>query len=145
MALDRFVLRYCGNNGVDFETTLRSRDGNHPGSVRSFGGLNEMNGIESIAAERLRQINKEGFNADHDAQHEGNELALAAAAYAVYPITLFRVRHGRYDGTTIEDCWPDYWDSGWDGRDDFDRRKRLVVAGALIAAEIDRLDREAEG
>ncbi len=40
MALDRFVLRLCGNNGVDFETTLRSRDGNHPGSVRSFGGLN---------------------------------------------------------------------------------------------------------
>lgn len=40
-----------------------------------------MSGIELIAAERDRQINVEGWTADHDGQHTEGELALAAIAY----------------------------------------------------------------
>ena len=40
-----------------------------------------MNGIELIAKERDRQINVEGFTADHDSQYQNEELVLAAIAY----------------------------------------------------------------
>lgn len=38
--------------------------------------------IERIAAERTRQIEREGYTPEHDDTHDGGELALAAACYA---------------------------------------------------------------
>lgn len=101
-----------------------------------------MSGIEAIAAERKRQIEVEGWTPDHDDEHTDESLALVAALYAA-PFQLFSME---MDGDTwfqFEDPWPTSWDEGYDKRDHFDRRMRLVVAGALIAAEIDRLDRAA--
>lgn len=40
-------------------------------------------GIELISEERQRQINVEGWTAEHDSEHVNNELALAAACYIV--------------------------------------------------------------
>lgn len=81
-------------------------------------------GAELIAEERLRQASQEGWDEAHDDKHTKNELVTAAICYLVPTWT----RH----------FWP--WDlSFWKPKD---RLKNLVRAGALIAAEIDRLSRE---
>ncbi|HCT33652.1 MAG TPA: hypothetical protein DF966_10890, partial [Sulfitobacter sp.] len=56
------------------------------------------------------------------------------------PFRLFS-QESREDHVLFEDPWPSEWDDEWDKRDQLDRRRKLVIAGALIAAEIDRLDR----
>jgi hypothetical protein len=107
------------------------------------------NGVERIAAERLRQILKLGFDDKHDDRHEVAELAMAAACYAA-PRLIYE-RHDFANGTTFRDPWP--WDVRFDARYSQehgnvivrewrsveDRVEELVAAGALIAAEVDRL------
>lgn len=44
-----------------------------------------MNGIELIAAERKRQVESEGWTPEHDDQHDSDEMAMAAAVYAMTP------------------------------------------------------------
>lgn len=87
-----------------------------------------------IAAERERQITSEGRSLEHDRSHSGDQLAQAAAAYLLPP---------EYREAGIPPhIWP--WDA-WDWKPTpHDRVRELVKAGALIAAEIDRLltDRE---
>lgn len=86
-----------------------------------------------IVVERLRQIDHEGFDAGHDDQHDDLSIACAAAVY-VTPYEIF----DRF-GNSV---WP--WDPEWDKRDKHDRRKQLIIAAALIVAEIERLDRTLE-
>lgn len=88
-------------------------------------------GIEEIAKERKRQIEVEGWTAEHDDEHITGELAHAAACYA-YP---YRVKRLDYVG------WPEGWSLDWYKPTPEDRIKELAKAGALIAAEIDRLKR----
>jgi hypothetical protein len=97
------------------------------------GEMRKLTGAQLIAQERQRQIEVEGYTEQHDAEHAEGELAMAAVCYAMLP------------------CWrpaelaPIEWP--WIGggiRDGFkptpnDRIRELVKAGALIAAEIDRL------
>lgn len=88
----------------------------------------QVDGVGLIAAERQRQIEHEGWSKDHDADdHDTGELGLAAAAYA-----LEAVRPARELNRAI---WP--WDETW--WKPKDPIRNLVRAGALIAAEIDRL------
>lgn len=93
-------------------------------------------GLLVIQRERLRQITKEGFTLLHDKQHDCGELAMAAACYAA-PEMLYALRATAFDGLKYVDPWP--WGQKWDKRGRHDRVKQLAVAGALIAAEIDRL------
>jgi len=93
-------------------------------------------GAERIAVERRGQIEAEGWTPEHDDQHDDGEIAAAAVCYAVPP-DLRDTRPG-----TIPDLWP-FEDSSWEPTPD-DRVRELVKAGALIAAEIDRLVRQAE-
>ena len=97
-------------------------------------------GCEMIIAERDRQIEQEGFDAKHDAglYHRDGELAWAACYYAMpEPLVL---RDGGYRVTVYPIAlFPDNWDPLWAKRDSKDRISQLVAAGALIAAEIDRL------
>jgi hypothetical protein len=97
-----------------------------------------MTGAERIAAERQRQTDEDGENwsAAHDAKHVGGELARAAACYA----TPARLRTG--DDCGIPLAWP--WDWTWWKPTPNDRIRELEKAGALAAAEIDRLQREEE-
>ena len=92
-----------------------------------------------IAKERLRQIEVEGWTAAHDdREHRSGELVAAAVLYAtLWPIKMWEGGTEKW----VEDPWP--WDTEWDKRDEHDRVRRLVIAGALIAAEIDRLQRQA--
>lgn len=96
-------------------------------------------GIEAIAAERQRQIEQEGWTAEHDDKHNGGELAKAACCYAWASAQSDRLREASRGTPPV---WPPKWSGEW--WKPKDRRSDLVRAGALIAAEIDRLDRAAE-
>lgn len=85
-------------------------------------------GADLIAAERRRQVTVEGWSEDHDDQHTGGELAFAAMAYM-----------DPDDETNVPLWWP--WDMADFKPSPGDRIRELVKAGALIAAEIDRLGR----
>jgi hypothetical protein len=103
-------------------------------------------GVELIEQERLRQIAFEGYTKDHDAQHESGELTFAAVCYAT-PFVLYEKKEYansiQFEKASID------WnlDLPYDGNVLKDNRslgniyriKQLVKAGALIAAEIDRL------
>ena len=93
-------------------------------------------GVEFIAAERDRQLNQKGLDASRDDQYVTAELPLAAIYYA-FPSDLFRP-HAR---TAIRrsDFWPPNWDSHYAQANVDDRLTQLAKAGALIAAEIDRI------
>lgn len=90
-----------------------------------------LSGIERIAAERQRQVDDEGYSPGHDAQHSEMDLSKAAVIYvhnAVQNETGVRI------GTDMP--WP------WE-REGFapstNAIRDLEKAGALIAAEIDRI------
>lgn len=85
-------------------------------------------GANLIKAERQRQIDQEGWTPEHDDGH-ANDLVLAAIAYSYEAI-----RSGHPMALAI---WP--WGEEW--WKPADRVRNLVKAGALIAAEIDRLQR----
>lgn len=94
--------------------------------------------IGLIAAERARQIENEGYTYEHDDEHGAGELAMAAMCYCMLP--LWRPAEMAPLG------WP--W-SNLDSMDGFkpspdDRIRELVKAGALIVAEIERLQRRSE-
>lgn len=100
-----------------------------------------MPALEEIAAERKRQIEGEGWTPEHDDQHGNGQLARAAAFYAGYG-TAFTYTDGPAYSilNACDTLWP------WDifGKRPKDTRRNLVRAGALIVAEIERLDRAAE-
>lgn len=109
-----------------------------------------MTGAERITQERERQISGEGWTAEHDDDHFSGELALMAALYAT-PKLLFE-RVDRANCIEFVDPWPfeDLWDKRpANGNVVLPNRSlsvnkridQLVKAGALIAAEIDRLER----
>lgn len=89
-----------------------------------------QNGVELISEERRRQVDQEGWTAAHDDTHAKGELARAAAMYA----TPSRRRDFK--------LWP--WSLSWWKPTPDNRVRELAKAGALIAAEIDRLLRKAE-
>lgn len=90
-----------------------------------------MSGVRLIAAERQRQINAEGWTPEHDDTHRCGELACAAAVYATPPID--RDDFGDHSHPQL---WP--WSDGYKPTPE-DRIGELARAGALVAAEIDRL------
>ncbi|MBN8668741.1 MAG: hypothetical protein J0M30_14685 [Chitinophagales bacterium] len=87
-------------------------------------------GIELIAIERQEQIEKHGFTISHDKEHRDGELAINAAT-----LTAMDTGYSVTDKYFIE--YPDDW--GLCDKLKNDRIHQLKVAGALIAAEIDRL------
>ena len=97
-------------------------------------------GIEMIAAERQRQVEGEGFDAAHDDLHYQGELALAACYYA-FPETHVIEDYGVKLEVTPDFFFPEEWNQDWAGKEKDTRIRQLVKAGALIAAEIDRLVR----
>ena len=100
-------------------------------------------GIELITEERQRQIEKEGWTPKHDTKHINEEIAFAAVCYAAPSNSLkFRPKSFFSDGEfRIPELWP--WDDKWwkpaPDAEKESRIRELQKAGALIAAEIDRL------
>lgn len=93
-------------------------------------------GIELIAQERKRQVSQEGWSAGHDDEHDEGQMARAAACYALPENIRAWVLKGY---AILHQIWP--WDDEWWKPTPDDRVRELVKAGALIAAEIDRLQR----
>ena len=106
-------------------------------------------GCELIARERRRQVSVEGWTAEHDDEHKNGEMADAAACYALTSLkrsfTALRITwsHLRFAPVDlIWAVWPEKWDEDWWKPSPRKRVRELVKAGALIAAEIDRLQRK---
>lgn len=104
-------------------------------------------GIEIISEERQRQIDVEGYTTEHDDQHDDGSLACAAAAYA-WPMEydgFETIDNPEFPGEVMpsgvdrKDMFP-FAPEGWKPSPD-DRIRELAKSGALIAAEIDRLQR----
>lgn len=90
-----------------------------------------LSGVEQIAEERRHQINDLGFTTQKDMAYRNGELVDAALAYA------------KAASTQSDECprgWP-WSENTWKPQSPIEN---LVRAGALIAAEIDRLQNEME-
>jgi hypothetical protein len=92
-----------------------------------------LTGAELITQERERQMSEEGWTAEHDDEHTNNELARVGAIYALPAKFRFYAQ-----------AWPQTWSREWYKPTPQNRIGELTKAGALIAAEIDRLQRAKE-
>lgn len=84
--------------------------------------------VADIIAERQRQIAVERWTPEHDDEHSRGELAAAAACYALL---------ANQQGFSTPAHWP--WSPDWWKQTS--ERNDLIKAGALITAEIERIDR----
>ena len=92
----------------------------------------QTNAVVDVLAERQRQISVEGWTPESDDRHVDGAMASAAACYAL------ATDEHRLSFKHLN-LWP--WSLTWwkpNGR-----RRNLIKAGALILAEIERLDRAA--
>lgn len=102
--------------------------------------------LRDVAAERRRQIEAEGWTPEHDDQHNDGELSLAASGYAMAASDQIQaVAHKWDDDSSMDDfviapTVHEPWPHGWEFKL-CTPRQALVKAGALILAEIERLDR----
>ncbi|HGY1466842.1 TPA: hypothetical protein ACNVLA_003754 [Klebsiella aerogenes] len=93
-----------------------------------------------VLAERQRQITAEGWTPERDDQYKNAELAFAASCYAFHAAAASWDLEDDgipYDSHPVPKQWP--WGPTW--WKPTDPRRDLVKAGALILAEIERLDR----
>lgn len=97
-----------------------------------------MTGAEMIAAERDRQIDTEGYEVEDDVRlNPYGELAMAALCY-LYDYAMPAPRGARRGAVKPEWPWHSKEFCSWKPTPG-DPVRQLVKAGALIAAEIDRL------
>lgn len=94
----------------------------------------------AVLAERRRQIETEGWTPKHDDAHYSGDLAAAAASYAA--AAAYMVAPGSPRDHYTADDPPEMWPPEWEFKPG-SARSMLVKAGALILAEIERIDRSA--
>lgn len=126
------------HQGAELEPHERDEDIAALAAAIRGGAVVSAQAERDVIAERRRQVEVEGWTDERDdTAHPNGELALAASGYAWiagYPDdvrTLYR------DMQTMPRDWP--WSRDW--FKPTDRRRDLVKAGALIIAEIERIDR----
>jgi len=90
-------------------------------------------GIELIKDERERQISIKGWTPEHDDCHFHGEMIDAGLCYIYAGINIDHLAMKNPPGE-----WP--WGSHW-WKPSNSRIRNLAKAGALIAAEIDRINR----
>jgi len=88
-----------------------------------------------VLAERQRQISAEGWTPEHDDEHIPGTLSQAAGCYVEW--NAWEAEYQRDGAIPVNWPWAAEW---WKPKDE---RRNLVRAGALILAEIERLDRAA--
>jgi hypothetical protein len=114
--------------GRETHALIKSLDGVNAEAAHAPAG-----GVQRIAEERARQRSKEGYSDAHDDVHGNFEMTRSAVAYALHAT-------GRLDA---DQHWP-FGSCEWKPSAG-DPVRDLTKAGALIAAEIDRLQRLAGG
>jgi len=109
-------------------------------------------GIQLIAIERKEQIEKHGFDLEHDSFESAFQLSSAAAMLIARSQNKYFEDHNHHDDLgpvarfqIREIGEPEKWSEQWpwtnfDKRDTTGIIESLIKAGALIAAEIDRLN-----
>jgi hypothetical protein len=89
--------------------------------------------VRDVLAERRRQVEVEGWTPEHDDEHANDdEMSMAAACYALDGVSPYTGL-----GVDVSRTWPWAW-TWWKPKG---RRRNLVKAGALILAELERIDR----
>lgn len=99
-------------------------------------------GIELISEERQKQIDKHGFTAEHHAnnnQYYDRDQLISAS------ITLLNYENwndiGEFMQKTYSGLVPTNWDSKWWlNLLKRSKKERVIIAGALLASELDRLE-----
>lgn len=97
--------------------------------VRAHGVKSLSNAVQSVIAERQRHQSVEGWTPEHDDQYSKSQLLWASSCYVLNAIHPFN---------RIPFDWP--WTPEW--WKPTNPRRDLVKAGALILAEIERIDRQ---
>lgn len=92
-----------------------------------------------VLDERRRQQEVEGWTPEHDDQHKNGEMPRAAGLYAISAGFASKYLEGETKTCPVPDGWP--WAPEW--WKPANARRDLVKAGALILAEIERMDRAA--
>jgi hypothetical protein len=127
--------------GPSFEEDIESTRSDHLGNAIKYMEVEmpSRTGTQLIAEERQRLIESEGWTAEHDDTHTDCSLVRAAICYA-------QISLGQSSSaleSSIPVAWPSSWRFSW-WKPSGDRIRNLARAGALIAAEIDRLQRANE-
>lgn len=101
-----------------------------------------MTVLDEIAGERRRQVEVEGWTAEHDDGHDFGDLAAAAGCYAINADPEgWRSNDHHFDEAghaTSPSYWP--WDAAW--WKPSTPRRDMVKAAALLVAAIERHDRQ---
>ena len=118
IAAARQALRVLGGEEADAGPAAASTDAKE-------GPWTESPGVALIAVERSRQVTAEGYTPGHDAEHDGGELAEAAVAYAL--------------AANGDGAYREFWPFRPVAFKPVSPVRALTKAGALIAAELDRL------
>ena len=130
-AIERQAVRADEFGDYATGTTLRSILDAHPTEKAGADAMSDA--ARDVLAERERQVTAEGWTPEHDDQHSVGQMADAAACYALF------VHAPDYPCKNPPLSWP--WARKW--WKPTTPRRDLVKAGALILAEIERLDRAA--
>lgn len=143
---------YCADVPKHVDVTL-DKNSFAAGYLAAAGGIKQAltrlqdrnDGVSIIARERQRQVQVKGYTPEHDDEHDLGELALAAALYALP----YDAKVGN-EPLLKQDDFINLHIALETGCNFFvdpepDNQRRLAKAGALIAAEIDRLLRHALG
>jgi 3' exoribonuclease, RNase T-like len=108
--------------------------------TKEYTLIGKDSGVGRITDERLRQIRVEGWTAEHDDAHDHGEMAEAASCYT--DLAVFQASTGANLSDRRKPLgWPTNWEEKW-WKPSSDPIRNLEKAGALIAAEIDRLKRK---
>lgn len=98
--------------------------------------------VRDVLAERRRQVEVEGYTLTHDDEHTCGELGLAAALYALpYAASAGGKKLLSQDDFIGLKMALEIGCEFTTAKPEPDARRRLVKAGALILAEIERIDR----
>jgi len=102
-------------------------------SAKGDGWIEVDNGVTLIAKERHEQIEKHGRSVKKDVLQNSQPTG----PFKILPLLIGATK---CIGTVGGLPWPDDWDKSICNRiDNNSRKEKLIIAGALIAAEIDRI------
>lgn len=118
------------SKGAAAEVALAQNCGLQIFAIGDTEPLTSFGAAQDVVAERFRQVSQEGWSVAHDDAHADGQLAAAAGCYALHA-------HEVSPRRLVPAWWP--WEDRW--WKPSDARRNLVKAGALILAEIERLDR----
>lgn len=132
---------YCWAHEYPEEGAIKL-DGNSPTALSAPPASEQLTAAaRDVLAERRRQVEAEQWTPEHDDRYRQRQLAMAAACYAAaVPVhDVLDYSDGKIENRVpaMPSAWP--WTRAWwkPGT----ARQNLVKAGALILAEIERLDR----